>query len=109
MYFQTTRITTFSSMRGIAAGLISFTKTRNARSCTLGIRRVKKNSECLEMNRGSLILILVLLLAGCSGSAPGNINTSEASPTPAGPAPSPQSNFEERLQYVRNGQYTYVW
>lgn len=62
------------------------------------------------MNRGSLILILVLLLAGCGGSiAPANTNTSQAVTTPAGPSPSPLSNFEERLQYVRNGQYTYIW
>ena len=61
------------------------------------------------MNRGSLILILVLLLAGCGGSAPSNTNTSQAAATPAGPSPSPLSNFEERLQYVRNGQYTYIW
>ena len=61
------------------------------------------------MTRSPLILFLVLLLAGCSGSAPSNVNSSEASATPAGPSPSPQSNFEERLQYVRNGQYTYIW
>jgi hypothetical protein len=63
------------------------------------------------MNRGPLILILVLLLGGCSGAgAPSNVNSSStAAATPAGPSPSPLSNFEERLQYVRNGQYTYVW
>ena len=58
--------------------------------------------------KGPLILILVLLLAGCGGSAP-NANSTAASATPAGPSPSPLSNFEERLQYVRNGQYTYIW
>ena len=61
------------------------------------------------MNRGSLILILVLLLAGCSGSAPVNSDNTTAAATPAGPSPSPLSNFEERLKYVRNGQYTYIW
>ena len=58
--------------------------------------------------KGALILILVLLLAGCGGSA-SNANSTAASATPAGPSPSPLSNFEERLQYVRNGQYTYIW
>lgn len=58
--------------------------------------------------KGPLILILVLLLAGCGGSA-SNANSTAASATPAGPSPSPLSNFEERLQYVRNGQYTYIW
>ena len=61
------------------------------------------------MNRGPLLLIFVLLLAGCSGSAPGNVNSSEASATPAGPSPSPLTGFEKDLQYIKNGQYTYVW
>ena len=61
------------------------------------------------MNRGSLILILVLLLAGCSGSAPRNADNSVAAPTPAGPAPSPLKGFEADLQYIKNGQYTYIW
>lgn len=62
------------------------------------------------MNRGSLLLILVLLLAGCGGgSAPSNVNTSTAVATPAGPSPSPLTGFEKDLQYIRNGQYTYVW
>ena len=62
--------------------------------------------------RLKLILILALLVAGCGGdTAPSNVNSSSssASSTPAGPSPSPLSNFEERLQYVRNGQYTYIW
>ena len=61
------------------------------------------------MNRGPLILVLVLLLAGCSGSAPSNANSSVASASPAGPSPSPLKGFEADLQYIKNGQYTYVW
>ena len=61
------------------------------------------------MNRGPLILILVLLLAGCSGSAPSNSDNSTAAATPAGPSPSPLTGFEKDLQYIKNGQYTYVW
>src|SRR5215213_4123733 len=60
--------------------------------------------------RSILVLSLALLLAGCSGgSAPGNANISTASPTPAGPAPSPLVGFEKDLQYIRNGQFTYIW
>jgi hypothetical protein len=55
-------------------------------------------------------LILVLLLGGCGGSAPTNsAANSSAAATPAGPAPSPLVGFEKDLQYIRNGQYTYVW
>ena len=57
------------------------------------------------------VLLLVLLLGGCSGSAPENSssNVNTAAATPAGPAPSPLKGFEADLQYIRNGQYTYVW
>ena len=41
--FSDNSITTFSSMRERAAGLILFTRTRNARSCTFGIRRLEEN------------------------------------------------------------------
>ena len=61
------------------------------------------------MNRGLLILILVLLLTGCGRSAPSNSANSTPAATPAGPAPSPLKGFEADLQYIRNGQYTYVW
>ena len=58
----------------------------------------------------TLFLTLVLLLTACSSSAPSNVNTSSAPPpAPAGPAPSPLEGFEKDLQYIRNGQYTYVW
>jgi hypothetical protein len=51
-----------------------------------------------------------MLVAGCGGSAPpSNTNSGEAAATPAGPAPSPLKGFEADLQYIRNGQYTYVW
>jgi hypothetical protein len=58
-----------------------------------------------------LILILAVLVAGCGGgAAPSNVNSSSAAAaTPAGPSPSPLTGFEKDLQYIRNGQYTYVW
>lgn len=65
------------------------------------------------MNRGLILFLgLALLLTACKGrSAPSNANTATTtvSATPAGPAPSPLTGFEKDLQYIRNGQYTYVW
>ena len=59
---------------------------------------------------GPIGLIVLLLLGACGGSAPANNSeNSSASATPAGPAPSPLTGFEKDLQYIRNGQYTYVW
>jgi hypothetical protein len=63
------------------------------------------------MNRGlKLFLGLALLATGCGGgsstSAPNN------NQTPPPPAPSPTASltgFEKDLQYIRNGQYTYIW
>lgn len=57
-----------------------------------------------------LILIVAVLVAGCGGSsAPSNVNTNSAAATPAGPSPSPLTGFEKDLQYIKNGQYTYIW
>ena len=51
-----------------------------------------------------------MLVVGCGGgSAPSNVNSTSASATPAGPSPSPLTGFEKDLQYIRNGQYTYIW
>ena len=57
------------------------------------------------------LLLIALLLSACGGSAPSTSKTS-TSPQPAAttaPAPSPKTQFEKDLQYIRNGQYTYVW
>ena len=57
------------------------------------------------------LLMLALIFAACGGSAPGNTTTS-SSPTPEAsqtPTASPLTGFEKDLQYIRNGQYTYVW
>jgi hypothetical protein len=67
------------------------------------------------MNRvgptGPIIVLLVGLLFGaCSSqgistSAP----SSEPSPAAALPSPSPQTEFEKDLQFIRNGGYTYIY
>ena len=65
------------------------------------------------MNRpGLLLLSVALLFAACgSGAAPRNSvnSTTAGTPASASPAPSPLTGFEKDLQYVRNGQYTYIW
>ncbi|HEV8204195.1 MAG TPA: hypothetical protein VGP98_08160 [Pyrinomonadaceae bacterium] len=61
------------------------------------------------MKRGGPILIFVLLIGACSSESPNTTNTSTPAVTPAGPSPSPLTDFEEALRFVRNGQYTYVY
>ncbi|HYK20451.1 MAG TPA: hypothetical protein VEV42_06940 [Pyrinomonadaceae bacterium] len=54
---------------------------------------------------------LILLLGACGGSPPQKQSNSEAAapkPSPTVQA-SPLTGFEKDLQYIRNGQYTYVW
>jgi len=57
-----------------------------------------------------LPVMIVLLLASCAG-APGSISTNTNTNTSSTPATTatPLSGFEKDLQYIRNGQYTYVW
>jgi hypothetical protein len=51
-----------------------------------------------------------MLVAGCGGGpAPSNVNSSPASPTPAASPTASLTGFEKDLQYIRNGQYTYIW
>ena len=63
--------------------------------------------DCLK----ATLLLIVLLLSACGGSTPSTSTTSTTAPpaATAAPARSPQTQFEKDLQYIRNGQYTYVW
>lgn len=57
----------------------------------------------------TLIIACALLIASCS-KRPENTNTAEPTPTqPVVPAASPLTGFQRDLQFIRNGQYTYVW
>src|SRR5215216_6643349 len=59
---------------------------------------------------GPIGLILVLLFAACGGGSPkSDVIVSPSQAKPAGPLPSPLTGFEKDLQYIRNGQFTYVW
>jgi len=57
-----------------------------------------------------LILILGMLVVSCGGgvstSAPNNNSTP---PPPAASPTASLTRFEQDLQYIRNGQYTYIW
>ncbi|HKG60372.1 MAG TPA: hypothetical protein VKB05_11475 [Pyrinomonadaceae bacterium] len=63
------------------------------------------------MNRGLMLFLgLALLVTGCGGdistSAPINNSTP---PTPAASPTASLTAFEQDLQYIRNGQFSYVW
>ena len=51
-----------------------------------------------------------LLFVACNAGAPANSTNSASTPSTAPvPSPSPLTDFEEALRFVRNGQYTYVY
>ncbi len=63
---------------------------------------------------GSLALtLLVIGVTACGGGnqPSSNSQTGNSAPAPAAPAPaaSPLTGFEKDLDYVRKGQYTFVW
>ena len=62
----------------------------------------------------SSLIILALLIAGitlssCSSSNTNNTSSSVPGATQSSPVPSPKTGFEADLEYVRKGQYTYIW
>ena len=58
---------------------------------------------------GPIGLIFVLLLGACGGGAPDTPKANTQAQAPASPSPSPLTDFEEALRFIRNGQYTYIW
>ena len=65
------------------------------------------------MPRKIPVFSLMLLIAGVTLSSCNNSNTNTApsnSPVAeSSPVPTPKTGFEADLDYVRKGQYTYVW
>lgn len=55
----------------------------------------------------ALILMILLLTAACS--SPGTGQPGESAAGQPFPSPSPKSAFERDLQFIRNGQFAYVW
>ena len=55
-------------------------------------------------------MIAASLLAACGGS-PSTSNTASSPAPAASPSVqvSPLTGFEKHLQFIRNGQYTYIW
>jgi len=62
------------------------------------------------LTRALIVLFLVacVTLPSCGGSKTGPANGPVAT-QPSPPAPSPKTGFEADLEYVRKGQYTYMW
>jgi hypothetical protein len=62
------------------------------------------------MKLNCLLILFALFLAGCSGSTTQTPSASEASASPQSSVQSsPASEFEKDLQFIRNGQFSYVW
>lgn len=62
------------------------------------------------MSKIVVLGIVALLFAGCGGPTPQSTsNSTSSAPTPVASSPSPKTEFEENLQYIRNGQFTYVY
>ena len=58
---------------------------------------------------GYLIAGMLMLLTACNQPAATTNTSSPATPTQATPAGSPLTGFERDLQFIRNGQYTYIF
>ena len=61
-----------------------------------------------------MIVLLALLIAGvtltsCSSDNTNTPASSGPATAPSSPAPTSKTGFEADLDYVRKGQYTYVW
>jgi len=62
------------------------------------------------MNKAVLIILFSVLFVRCGGGGSPSTTTNSAAPqSSSSPAPSPLTGFEKDLQYIRNGQYTYIW
>ena len=60
--------------------------------------------------RASLLaLILMILLVSPACSSPESSQPGESSSAQPFPTASPKSSFERDLQFIRNGNFTYVW
>lgn len=61
------------------------------------------------LNEVASLLAAVLLCAACSGSDSSTTKSSSAANPSPTVQPSPLTGFEKDLQFIRNGQFTYVY
>jgi hypothetical protein len=65
------------------------------------------------MRKVFLPVVCVALLGACGGTPPPSNNNSSPAPAASTSTPtvqaSPLTGFERDLQYIRNGNFTYVW
>ncbi|MEP6569064.1 MAG: hypothetical protein ABJC10_04755 [Acidobacteriota bacterium] len=57
----------------------------------------------------ALILLTAISLASCSSGRSDSGSPSGPTGAQSSAAPSPKSGFDADLEYVRKGQYTYIW
>ncbi len=57
-----------------------------------------------------LLFLIAILMAGCANQSSSQqaVQSNEQQSSPK-PVRSPLTEFESRLQFVRNGNYTYIW
>ena len=56
-----------------------------------------------------VVPLAAISLNSCSRSNTNSASSSAPSNGQSAPAPSPKTGFEADLEYVRKGQYTYIW
>jgi hypothetical protein len=55
------------------------------------------------------MLVAATFLSSCNRADTNNGTSNAPTPAQSSPAASPKTGFEADLEYVRKGQYTYVW
>src|SRR5258705_13345936 len=74
--------------------------------CVLKVKRTFFKSISISV----LALTFVWAFSGCGKTESGSDTTASGqTPTQTAHQPSPLTGFEKDLQYIRNGQYTFVW